>query len=168
MRILSEAGIMIVFALTAVFLYHTYGDDVRHAIFGDEQLQTIYIGSKSLDVAVADTPAERIQGLSGTPELKNFEGMLFIFDTDARHGIWMKDMLMPLDILWIDKNLKVVHIEKNVQPSSYPSTTFSPPVDARFVLEVNAHFASTVKVDVGDRLTLPPLLLPDDIKENLQ
>jgi uncharacterized protein len=168
MKFLYETAILIIFGATALFLYVTYWDDVRYAIFGDEPSHTIYISSAAIDVTVADEPEERIQGLSGVKKLKDFEGKLFIFDTDGKHGIWMKDMLFPIDIIWIDKNLKVVHIEENALPSSYPNTVFAPPVDARFVLEMNAYFAASIKIAVGDRLTLAPSLLPADIKRDLQ
>ena len=118
--------------------------------------------------SVDEETNERIAGLSGVSGLRDLEGKLFIFDADGKHGIWMKDMLIPIDILWIDKNLKVIHIVENASPDSYPHTVFSPPLDARFVLEMNAFFVSSLKIKVGDTLTLPPSLIPEDIKRNLQ
>ncbi len=160
--------VLIIIGITAFFVYQNYWDDIQARFLSGEDAYTVYLASTALTVSVADDQAERIQGLSGTAQLKDLEGKLFIFDTDAKHGIWMKDMLMPLDIIWIDKNLQVVHIEENVLPSSYPNQVFSPQVNARFVLEMNAFFVSSLKVRVGDRLTLPPTLVPPDIKENLQ
>lgn len=168
MKFLFETLILIVFAVTALFLYQNYWDDVQYALFGKEHIHTIYLGSTALRVTVADEYEERIVGLSGVAQLNDFEGKLFIFDNDAKHGIWMKDMLIPIDILWIDQNLEVVHIAENALPSSYPNQVFAPPVDARMVLELNAYFVRSINVEVGDRLNLPPSLLPDDIRENLQ
>lgn len=168
MKFLIEAIVIVIFGATAIFVYLTYWEEVQSALFGDEEMYTIYLGSVALDVTLADEQAERIKGLSGTPSLGDFEGKLFIFDTDSKHGIWMKDMLMPLDIIWIDKNLQVVHIEENVLPNTYPNKVFSPPVDARFVLEMNAFFVSSLKVRLGDRMTLPPTIVPGDIKQDLQ
>lgn len=159
---------MIIFAVTAVFLYQQYWDDIRHALFGDEPHYTIYLGKIALDVTVADEYDERVLGLSGVPSLRDLQGELFIFDTDAKHGMWMKDMLIPLDIIWIDKDLRVVHIAENVLPNTYPHQIFAPPVDARFVLETNAFFVSSLKVKLGDRLNLPPSLIPEDIRKDLQ
>jgi hypothetical protein len=168
MRFLLETVIILLFGLTALFLYHEYWDDLQYVVFGDNPQHTIYVGSTAITVAVADEYEERVLGLSGVRELGDFDGKLFIFDEDAKHGIWMKDMLFALDIIWIDKDLRVVHIEENIQPDTYPSRVFAPQVDARFVLEVNAHFVSAVKLNVGDTLTLPPSLIPSDIKKNLQ
>lgn len=159
---------MVICVVMALYLYQNYWDDLRYALFSDEPVHTIYLASVAIDVTVADETDERIAGLSGVSGLRDLEGKLFIFDADGKHGIWMKDMLIPIDILWIDKNLKVIHIVENASPDSYPHTVFSPPLDARFVLEMNAFFVSSLKIKVGDTLTLPPSLIPEDIKRNLQ
>lgn len=168
MRFFFETAILIIFAVTALFLYQNYWDDLRYALFGEEYLHTIYVGSTAISVTVADEYDERLQGLGGTRSLGDFQGKLFIFDTDAKHGIWMKDMHYPIDIIWIDKHLNVVHIEENVSPSTYPTQIFAPPVDARFVLEVNAYLVRSVDIALGDRANIPPSLLPVEVKENLQ
>lgn len=168
MKLVFEAVIFLVIIVLGVFLYQTYWDDVKHAVFGEEPQHTIYLDSTALNVTVADEHAERLRGLSGVAKLDDFEGKLFIFDEDAKHGIWMKDMLIPLDILWINSNLEVIHIEENVLPSTYPDQIFAPPSDARFVLELNAYFVRSINVVVGDRLNLSSSLLPRDIRENLQ
>ena len=75
-------------------------------------------------------------------------------------------MLIPIDVLWFDDELKLVHIERNLTPDSYPDTyTSSQP--ARFVLEMNAYFVDSLQVEMGSRLIVPPELLPRDIRENL-
>lgn len=167
MRILTDIIIIGVIVITAVFVYQHYWDGFKTAIFGDEPKYSIYLGSVALSVTVADTDPTRIQGLSGVTKLKDLEGKLFIFDGDHKYGIWMKDMLFPIDIIWVNKNLQIVHIEENVGPDTYPKQ-FYPPVDARFVVEVNAHFVSSLKIKEGDRLTLPSSLIPYDIKRDLQ
>lgn len=110
--------------------------------------QTVQIGTYTLEVTVARTDLERQQGLSNTPELADGQGMLFVFDTADKWGIWMKDMNYPLDILWLDDGKKVVHIEDNVSPDSYPKT-YKPKVDARYILEVPSGFAAEHHVTLG-------------------
>jgi hypothetical protein len=166
MRFVIDIIIILVFSITAFFLYQNYWDDLKNSLFQSEPNYEIYLGSTALGVTLADDYEERIRGLSGVPFLEDFGGKLFIYDTDERHGIWMKDMLMPIDILWIDKNLTIVYIVKNVNPNTYPEV-FYPPTNARFVVETNAHFVSSFKIGVGDRMILPTHLLPADIKENL-
>lgn len=167
MRFLLDIVVIFVFGATAIFLYVQHWDDIQRALFKTDPEYTIYLGATAVQVTVADTQSELIQGLSGVPYLRDLQGKLFIFDQDANYGIWMKDMLFPIDIIWIDKNLTVVYIAENIAPNTYPEI-FTPSINARFVVEMNAHFVSSLRVKVGDRLTLPPSLLPTDIKENLQ
>lgn len=167
MKIFSDIAITVVLTLTGFYLYTNYWDNLQHALYGSEPIYTIYIGSKALDVTLADEAKERIAGLSNTPSLGAQSGKLFVFDTDEKQGIWMKDMRYPIDIIWIDSNLKVVDIAENVTQDTYPKV-FAPKSDARFVLEVNAYFVSSTKVEIGNTLLLPPGLLPKDIEKNLQ
>jgi len=159
--------IIIVLGLTGFFLYTHYWDDFKATIFNDTPRTTIYIGSTAVDAEIADEYDERVRGLSRVKSMSESQGKLFIFDENDYHAIWMKDMLFPIDIIWIDQNLKVVDFEQAVDPDTYP-TVFAPQTPARFVLEVNSHFIESLQVQLGDELTIPPNLIPDDIKQLLQ
>lgn len=115
--------------------------------------RTITIEGKSLRVAVADTDVLRAQGLSGSSPLVEGEGMLFVFTEDGIYSFWMKDMRYAIDILWLDAEGSVVHIEKNIAPETYPAifTSHSP---ARYVLEVRAGYADQHDIQIGSRATL--------------
>ena len=167
MRVLVEFFILVIAGLTLLFVYQNYWDEIRYAIFSEQPVYTIYLGDVALNVTVADTESERKLGLSGTVKLNDFEGKLFIFDAPAKYGIWMKDMLFAIDILWLDENLRVVHIEENVTPDTYPMV-FAPEEPARFVLEMNAYFVDSLKVQIGDRVSLPSHILSNDLREKLQ
>lgn len=90
-------------------------------------------------VEIADTPALRAQGLSGRKGLAEGRGMLFVFQYPGRYGFWMKDMLFPIDIVWISGDGTVVHVEREVIPETYsksvPQTFINTP-DAKYVLEL--------------------------------
>jgi uncharacterized membrane protein (UPF0127 family) len=109
-----------------------------------------------LAVRIANTPTTRAQGLSGTQPLKENEGMFFIFENDDLWGFWMRDMLYPIDIIWLSAQLEVVHIVHAVPPESYPAT-FEPEEKARYVLEVPAGFAARHGIGIGTpaRVWLP-------------
>ncbi len=107
------------------------------------------IGSTTIDVSVADSLPERIQGLSGTPFLPDHVVKLFVFETASNHSIWMKDMNYSLDILWLDKDGLVVHIEENVSPDSYPDS-FASLVPALYVVETNAGFVESNSIILGN------------------
>ncbi len=167
MRLIFDIILFTAIGLAALFIYVQYWDDIMLSVFGEESKHTMFVGSVPVMVTVAETPEELVLGLSNTPSLGTNEGKLFIFEKSAKHGIWMKDMLFPIDIIWIDENLRVVHIEEQVAPESFP-TVFAPPSDARFVLEVNAFFADALKLSVGDIIFIPPEVLPSDVAGNLQ
>lgn len=127
-----------------------------------EQLQRMYVEATPIAVSVADDPEEQRQGLSGVPGLGEHEGMLFVFPAEDYYGMWMRDMLFSLDILWINNEGRIVHIEENVSPDTYPES-FVSDEPARFVLEVNAYFAKNANIAVGDEITLPPSAIPADL-----
>lgn len=127
------------------------GDEAGTANSGLEE-KTLTVGDATLQVEIAQTAEQKITGLSYRPSLAEGRGMLFIFNTDGRHGIWMKDMQFPIDIIWIDAAMKVVHIEKSVAPDTYPQA-FTPPTPARYVLEVPAGYTEG-RIVVRDTVVL--------------
>lgn len=100
---------------------------------------------------IADTPAEREQGLSDRESLSANQGMLFVFDRPAKYCFWMKDTLVPLDIIWLDTDNTVVHIQRNATPDSYPEH-FCPKLSAKAVIELPAGAAKANNVVVGQQL----------------
>ncbi len=109
----------------------------------------VSIGHTILNVFVADTDYFRRLGLGGRKSILENEGMLFVFDKSALHSFWMKDMLFAIDIIWLDESKRVVFIEKNVFPDSYPKN-FVPTVPAKYVLETNSGFSDKNGVLIGD------------------
>ncbi len=94
---------------------------------------------KCFSVEVADTPGERETGLMNRDYMEPGTGMLFIFESEGRQNFWMKNTLIPLDMIWIDKGHRIVHIESNVPPcESDPCPVYGTTHDALYVLELNA------------------------------
>lgn len=98
---------------------------------------SLYIGDGAFSARVAKNDAARTEGLSGTENLPSDEVMLFVFESDSRWGIWMKDMQYSIDVVWLDESKKVVDMALGVTPSSYPRV-YTPKKDARYVLEFAA------------------------------
>jgi uncharacterized membrane protein (UPF0127 family) len=96
-----------------------------------------------------DEPS-RVTGLSGVESLKPNGGLLMAFSTDDTWSIWMKDMEIPLDIIWLDSTKEVVHIVKNAAPELSTNSTFTPGEPARFVLELAAGSVQKYDINVGD------------------
>lgn len=109
--------------------------------------EVVKVGGLSL--VTATTEAEQIQGLSGVKCLAENEGMLFIFAKADKQGIWMKDMLIPLDIIWLDSDKRVIHIEHSVYPLTYP-TVFAPKLAAKYVIEINSGAAIKLNIKESD------------------
>lgn len=113
---------------------------------------TLTFGSTTISVDIADTEAKQVQGLSGRTGLAENSGMLFVFETSAQWGIWMKDMNFPLDIIWLDKEFKIISVKENATPDSSPEV-FKPSRPALYVLEVPAYYISSHNIKIGERAT---------------
>ncbi len=117
--------------------------------------EKVKIGEKILKVEIADTKIGQTQGLSGRANLDEDRGMLFVFEKSGPHYFWMKDMNFPIDIIWINEDLGVVFIEKNVNPDTYPQT-FGPNLNSKYVLEVVSGFSEKNNLKVGEKLEFLP------------
>ena len=107
------------------------------------------IGDKIINLEIADTREKITQGLSGRENLPANSGMLFVMG-NSKPTFWMKDMLFPIDIIWISTG-KVIGIEENASPpenGEYPAT-YPAPDFVNYVLEVNAGFAKSNGISVG-------------------
>jgi uncharacterized membrane protein (UPF0127 family) len=105
-----------------------------------KNFRTVALGSTVVHAEVVDTDVLREKGLSGRTGLPQGEGMLFVFDHADTWGFWMKDMLFPIDMIWVGPQDIVVTIKSDVAPDSYPQS-FYPTSPAIYVLEVPAGFA---------------------------
>jgi uncharacterized membrane protein (UPF0127 family) len=99
---------------------------------------TVRIGDGVFKTRVASTEEDRVKGLSGTAKLHEGDALLLVFDHESEWPIWMKEMKYPIDIVWLNKDKKVVHIVKNAPPESYPYESFSPKRPAKYILELSA------------------------------
>ena len=100
------------------------------------------------DIEVAKSAEQLAHGLMYRKSLEKDSGMLFIFAKPQIVNMWMKNTYVPLDMIFIDKNYKIVKIAKNNQPRSLD--VISSGVDVIAVLEVNAMIADEKSIKVGD------------------
>jgi uncharacterized membrane protein (UPF0127 family) len=90
----------------------------------------------------ADDPT-REQGLMYRDRLAEDAGMLFFFGKTDEYPFWMKNTLIPLDIIWLDEQRKIVHIGRDIPPCrAEPCVSYAPGAKARYVLEVAAGVAA--------------------------
>lgn len=105
------------------------------------------------DVELAKTDAERNRGLMSREKLDSDKGMLFVFDREGEYSFWMKNTLIPLDIIWINEKKEAVFISENTQPCKEDSCpTINPGKNAEYVLEVNGGGAQKIGLNIGDTL----------------
>jgi uncharacterized membrane protein (UPF0127 family) len=110
----------------------------------------ITINNNSWNVEIVNNDTDRTTGLSNRTVLRNNKGMLFVFDKMSKQSFWMKDMLIPIDMIFLDNNWKIVLIESNLQPSTFPKT-FGNDVLSQYVLEINALESEAYGLKVGDQ-----------------
>lgn len=103
---------------------------------------------------IVDTHAARTTGLSGRASVPKNYGMLFVFETADRHGFWMKDMLVPIDIVWLQKDGTIVDITVNITPETYPDV-FYPREAVSYALETAVGEAHRQGWKPGDQIWLP-------------
>jgi len=106
---------------------------------------------------IADTPASRSRGLMYRKNMAPDRGMLFLFSKADYWTFWMKNTRMPLDILWLDKNGKIVHLADHVPICNRTDNLcprYRPGTMATQVLELRAGQADALKLTLGTQLTI--------------
>ena len=115
----------------------------------------VVLKGQRFTVELAETTEQQALGLMFRDSMADDHGMLFLFPTESRRRFWMKNTRIPLDIMYFDKDLKLVSISADTPPcrvSNCPSYPSKAP--AQYVLELNAGMAAKLGVEVGDQLEL--------------
>jgi uncharacterized membrane protein (UPF0127 family) len=110
----------------------------------------VKLGTASFNVRVAKDDTSRELGLSEVESLAPTQGLLMVYDSDGIWGIWMKDMKVGLDILWLDSEKTVIYMVKNATPELSTTKVFKSKDPARYVLEVPAGSIQDFGIKVGD------------------
>lgn len=121
-------------------------------------VKVVQVGEVPVRVDIAQTDEERARGLSGKENVGSGNGLLFIFPNVGYHGIWMKDMKFPIDVIWIGEDLTVVGVTESIFPETYPKT-FRPPVPVKYLIETEARYTEIFGIKTGDAVTLPQNLV---------
>ena len=105
----------------------------------------------AIDIELAETDPKRELGLMYRDKLAENQGMLFIFDDEATRSFWMKNTVLPLDMIFVNARDEIVTIHKNTTPYSEQSYVSTKP--AKYVVEVNAGYTDRHTITVGDRIS---------------
>lgn len=123
----------------------------------DEVILTRSDGQRiaAFHIEVADDEAERAHGLMARETLPRASGMLFIYPSERSVTFWMRDTLIPLDMLFADDAGRVVSVHSNARPHDETPIPSGAPV--RFVLEINGGLARRMGISPGAVLSHPAI-----------
>jgi signal peptidase I len=112
-------------------------------------------GEYQFDIEIADDANERELGLMFRTDLPEKKGMFFIFDEPGQLSFWMKNTLIPLDIIFIDSDFNIVHIEANAMPcEGDPCEIYESVQTAKYVFEIGGGQSEVLGIKVGNTVQL--------------
>jgi len=102
---------------------------------------------------LAKTEEERTRGLMFRKTLNDDQGMLFVFEEEGLYSFWMKNMNFSIDILWLDRQKRIIHLECDVPPcEKEPCPSYATALPAKYVLELKAGSIEKRKLKLYDRI----------------
>ncbi|WHZ19422.1 MAG: DUF192 domain-containing protein [Rhodanobacteraceae bacterium] len=115
---------------------------------------SVTLRGRVFSVEIATTPAEQEHGLMDRTSMPADHGMLFVFPDSEPRTFWMKNTLIPLDMLFFDDTYRLVTIQADAQPcQADPCKLYPSSAPARYVLELNAGMAAKLGARIGDMIT---------------
>ena len=149
---------MVVFYSFFLMTFYTFNTSNNPSNFSDNSLMAC-IGNDCFNVQIADTDKERLEGLMNITYLDKDEGMLFVFDEEGYYGFWMKDTIISLDMIWINKNLEIVNIVENAEPCLQYTELEECPIyypnqESLYVLEVKGGGVDRLGIKEGDEVDI--------------
>jgi len=143
-KILKIATILLFIAAFIIFFKMAFLNNPNNTI--------VCFKENCFSVEIAMSQRERTEGLMFRKSLEQDKGMLFVFDKDGEYSFWMKNTLIPLDIIWMNGNKEAVFISRNSQPcNTGDCLSIRPGVEARYVLELNAGTADNIGLLLGEK-----------------
>jgi len=122
---------------------------------GDHKAVTVVLHGQRYSTELATDQPSRVHGLMMRTTLAADHSMLFVFPVSSPQGFWMKNTLIPLDILYFDTDRRLVSMQLNVPPcKADPCPVYPSSAPARYVLELSAGAARRTGVEVGDELKI--------------
>lgn len=116
---------------------------------------SVTINNNTFTVDIADDSEERARGLMSVESMEDSKGMLFVYSDEAIRGFWMKDTLIPLDMIFIDSNLSITDINKGAQPCGNEACqVYYSKSPARYILEINGGLSNRLNISVGDKVQI--------------
>ena len=155
MKIFLKILLLVIFVVVLVYFYLYFSRTLFSPSSQQYSTGSVCFKENCFSVELAKTEAERERGLMYREKLDENKGMLFIFDKEGIYPFWMKNTLIPLDIIWISSENKVVFIGQNTRPcKSLICLSVTPSVKAKYVLELNAGTSEKIGLRLGDEVKM--------------
>lgn len=141
----------LIYIIVFGILWYLFFTKVPNSSVKEDALYQIWVNQvcvsdRCFQIEIADEDAERKQGLMYRESLPSQNGMLFVFEQENLHSFWMKNTRIPLDMIRIDSDGKVIDIQ-TAEPCTYdPCQTYVPSWAGRYVLEINAGLSDLVGI----------------------
>jgi uncharacterized membrane protein (UPF0127 family) len=117
--------------------------------------EVVFPDQTRVAVEIVATEEERARGLMFREHLAPNAGMIFLFEEPGTYPFWMKNTLIPLDMIWLDQDVRIVWIAHSVPPcKADPCPSYGHEGQASYVVEVVSGFAKQHRLKVGDQLVL--------------
>jgi len=124
-------------------------------VFDARRAEVVFPKGRVVMAEIADTPYRMQYGYMFRKKVDAGEGMIFVHRAAGFHSMWMKNTLVPLDMVWMDADFKVVHIERSVPPCREdPCPAYGPLRKANYVLELQGGSIGPDQLAIGDRLSV--------------
>lgn len=114
-------------------------------------LDNVISGEGIYKFLLADTIEEQVKGLSEMGSLPENTVMFFAYEKDDSCAIWMKDMLFNIDVVWLDKDFKVIDYKEAISPDTFPEN-FAPKTPCRYFIEANEGFIQVNNIKQDQRI----------------
>ena len=151
---LSKTHVTAAIILAVIVILFFTRSNLNANINQNKNISEVCINDKCFSVELAKTQAEKEKGLMFRESLNKDKGMLFIYDVPEKSGFWMKNTLIPLDIIWINKDDKIIHIVTAPPCKNDPCEIYSPGEEALYVLEINAGLTNEANIEEGDAVVI--------------
>ncbi len=151
MKLFVEILLLTIIIVILIYLSFYYAKILLAPNSGPSSSSLVCFGNNCFQAELAVTETQREKGLMNRDKLESDKGMLFIFEKEGIYSFWMKNTLIPLDMIWLNSNKEIVFIATDVQPCKTlicPSTV--PQAKAKYVLEINAGIVQKIGLKVGD------------------
>lgn len=122
----------------------------------DNTSRLIKINDITISANVADTPEKRERGLMFVNELEEYSGMLFVFEYEDYYSFWIKNTLIPLEIIFINSEMKIVDIQE-MEPcksNEIQCKIYTSKQKIRYALELNSNFSIKNNINIGDKVLI--------------